>query len=169
MTGQGKARPRASDETWWGRTYKLPKAYKGMQDRNTQTHGQVSAALLTDSPQACSPFGGLSRPRCPSLPLARSLLLPTVDLLRSAFGPEKVSVHPLDPNWDPGPIPLCPPCLLATCSFHAWPWRGFPAMDVVLAVLQSPDIPPALLEETTKTKQEPALFRGECFHPVSAS
>ena len=75
MTGQGKARPRALDETWWGRTYKLPKACKGMQDLNTQTHGQVLAALLTDSQQACSPFGGLSRPSCPSLPLAWSLLL----------------------------------------------------------------------------------------------
>lgn len=116
MTGQGKARPRASDETWWGRTYKLPKAYKGMQDRNTQTHRQVSAALLTDSPQACSPFGGLSRPRCPSLPLARSLLLPTVDLLRSAFGPEKVSVHTLDPKL--GPRPNSPLSTLPSCHLQ---------------------------------------------------
>lgn len=115
------------------------------------------------------PLEGCQDPAAHPCPWHGHCCEPAVDLLRSAFGPEKVSVHPLDPNWDPGPIPLCPPCLLATCSFHAWPRRGFPAMDVVLAVLQSPDIPPALLEETTKTKQEPALFRGECFHPVSAS
>lgn len=53
----------------------LPKAYKAMQDLDTQTHGQVLAALLTDSQKACSPSGGLSRPSCPSLPLACSLLL----------------------------------------------------------------------------------------------
>ena len=56
----------------------LLKAYKDMKDLNSQTRGQVLAALLTDFQQACSLSGGLSRPRGPCqgpLPLTSSLLL----------------------------------------------------------------------------------------------
>lgn len=115
----------------------LPKAYKAMQDLDTQTHGQVLAALLTDSGQACSPSGGLLRPSCPSLPLACSLLQTLCQAYSDPpLGPEgECGLE--TPNWDPGPHSFVHPAFLplgASTPGHGeasrpwtWCWLSFRA------------------------------------------
>ena len=141
------------------------------QDLISQTHGQILAALLTDLRQAPRSLWGAVNSSHPSLPMwHRHCCQSSANPPKYTFGPEKLNVHPLDPTLGPGRIPFCSPCLPITWSIHPGHGEPFLTMDVVPSCpSEHKRFPPTLLEETTKTKQEPALFRGECFHPVPTS
>lgn len=130
------------------------------------------AALPTDPSRQSDPFVGLSSSSHPSLPLwhcrwCQKLYLthPNTPFNQRA---EYAPFRPETGTQNPGPFahPVFLPPGTST------PGHRKPSLTMDMA----PHCPsenslsfPTLLEETTKTKQEPNLFQGECFHPAPTS
>lgn len=150
----------------WGG--ELPKVYANTQDLNSQTHRQGYQHLCRWI------HGGQSDPL-----MGVIKFWPSLSLWHCLWRKKLYPTYPNPPldqgglicslqiqNWGPEPRPFAHPVFPpgASTPGHREPilitmWRLAVLLRIGLSLS-------ALLEETTKTNQEPALFQGECFHPA---